>query len=488
MSRYTGPARITFSGDERIAKAYLSEGRKYLGTLFAVNNVPHLSRRLVNADGVAFEVQVVAGQPQLHIDARKYAKNNRQFATILYYFDSDADLLRGIDVDTGVQVAAVSGFTAMSVMALHPNNKWLFCTASVGAANYDNVFINLSLLSANAFASPVISTAIRPNNRVALPVARRISADGARLLTSYARTADPVTNIVIEGFGVFCAFDITEQPSGLPLYSLATVIERGLNPVYPLPMAFINNTDTLLYVSLDTDAAATPVEPGPTETVYSRMRRVSVTGVNNGVVNYGSGEYQPGFHPGIYARDVQVKGAYAYVVFINNSANIADIPPYSISTNRDVEILDISTNAVSVGGVNVVPTIGYSGASIVAAVVLRYGSTLVTIQSDNAVQRTDISDPTAPVLAASGTVNHVAGNVTAAYCDVGPKLDSAESEDNRIFVSYDLSAGGYVMLIFRPEKLSGMENGGTITPYKSISMPGFSGNPESVVIKREQRY
>ena len=489
VTRYTGPARITYSGKQPLAAQYIPEGRKYLGMLLATGgNILHLKRRLSNKDGVIFTVSMVAQQYHLDIDVRQFKKDERKYATIMYYFDTVADVLRGIDMDTGVQVAEITGFTSMGVMALHPNNKWLFCSANVSAAFYANVVVDLGLLTANAFAGPVLATASRPNNRAASPKMRRISPDGTRLVTGYNVTAHPTTSTVIEGFGVLCVFDLTVQPSGLPLYSMVNVIERGrANGRQLQPITFINNTEYLVKLNSDSNAAVFPLPPAALEIIYDRLRRISVAGVNNGYIDYGSGEYLGGFWPGNETRVIRYKAAHAYAVFNYSSANSPGGAPYKVPTNYDVNVVNISAGVTAVTGLNIVPVSG--GYPITqGAVIPRYSDELVTFQANNTVRRVSVAAPTAPLLTATGTITFTAGLVKSCYCEVGPKIDVPESEDNRVFVSYELTATGYVMLIFKPEALTNFANSATITPYKAISMPGFSGADESVVIKRVKRY
>ena len=67
MARYSGDARIVYSGNVELARQYVSEARKYLGALDRDNTTETASRHVTNSDGIRFFVANYMGQRQIEI-------------------------------------------------------------------------------------------------------------------------------------------------------------------------------------------------------------------------------------------------------------------------------------------------------------------------------------------------------------------------------------------------------------------------------------
>lgn len=67
MARYSGDARIVYSGNVELARQYVSEARKYLGALDENNTTNSAYRHITNSDGIRFFVANYMGQRQIEI-------------------------------------------------------------------------------------------------------------------------------------------------------------------------------------------------------------------------------------------------------------------------------------------------------------------------------------------------------------------------------------------------------------------------------------
>ena len=511
MTRYTGPARFVFAGDPELCKQFMPEARKYLGGLSATNSVETKMRRITNSDGVVFTVQTIKGQPRIKIDVRKYLQNVGDYKTVVYYFDYNENVFRGIHVDTGNEEVNIVGLTGIGAMTVRPDDdKIMFSHVTTSAGLFYNVILDLSKLALYARNNtPPINTPQRPNKRARQPGAFAVSPDGKRGAIHYQVVTQADGTTVYDGYGGYYAYSLarsTDLEDPWPLFESPTneltgnsyFIERGWprNGGQVLGLAITRDDELILPANNDSGGNANILSI-PAITRHNRIYRYGVSGAPTemGYVTYSTGDPPGGFWVGGSCLKMLVNNRRVYALFDRASISEQSVWPY---THENVEILALPDNPDDPGLTRLRGEIvdqSLPGApdplgACVNMAMSASGQRLYVARGDKNVAVVDAKDTLVDSTKTVAIGYEGSGTLTQLglqYFDTGPSNLDPASKDPRLFMSV-LDGAENRLLICRPRRLDDAENGDTISPYRYVILPGLPVDKQyNIALRRVKR-
>ena len=514
MTRYTGPARFVFAGDQELCKQFMPEARKYLGGLSATNSVETTMRRITNSDGVVFTVQTIKGQPRIKIDVRKYLQNVDDYKTVVYYFDYNENVFRGIHVDTGNEEVNIVGLTGIGAITVRPDDdKILFSHVTTSTQLFYNVVLDLSKLALYARNNvPNINTPQRPNKRARGPGAFAVSPDGKRGAIHYRFVAEADGITVYDAYGGYYAYSLarsTDLEDPWPLFESPTneltgnsyFIERGWHvaTIYDVQGLAITRDNELILPANNDSGGNANILSIPAITRHNRIYRYGISGAPTemGYVTYATGDSPGGFWLGGQCRKILVNNRRVYALF--DRASISQYPgdpaPF---THENVEILALPDNPDDPGltrlrgeivDQSVVGAVDLLGECVSMALAAS-GQRLYVARGNKNVAVVDAKDTRVDSTKTVTIGYEGSGTLTQLgrqYFDTGPSNLDPASKDPRLFMSV-LDGAENRLLICRPRRLDDAENGDTISPYRYVILPGLPVDKQyNIALRRVKR-